>query len=192
MKDEQTDLSPVKDRRTVDNDGHDLVDPLGVSIVTVSSSRDERSTSGDVPADDGGDAIAEIIEEHGHVVTGRELTPDDYVRIQTTVSELVEQSDADIVVTTGGTGVTVDDVSPDAVSELFERTLPGFGELFRRLSYEEVGTRTVATRAIAGIVRGVPVFVLPGSANAVTLATERIIVQEAPHLAGLATRHRYG
>lgn len=91
MKDEQTDLSPVKDRRTVDNDGHDLVDPLGVSIVTVSSSRDERSTSGDVPADDGGDAIAEIIEEHGHVVTGRELTPDDYVRIQTTVSELVEQ-----------------------------------------------------------------------------------------------------
>jgi len=95
-------------------------------------------------------------------------------------------------VTTGGTGVTVDDVTPDAVSELFDRELPGFGEAFRRLSWEEVGTRVVATRATAGIARDVPVFVLPGSENAVRLATTEIISEEAPHLAGLATRHTAG
>jgi len=202
MMEEPTDLRPVEDRRTVDDHGHDLIDPLGAAIVTVSSSRGahlgvnsvtgrgrgEDSTS--IP-DESGDTIARILETNGHRVTARKLVPDEYVRIQTAVSSLVEQPDVDLVVTTGGTGVTIDDVTPDAVAELFDRALPGFGELFRRLSYEEVGTRVVATRAVAGIVRGVPVFVLPGSSNAVQLATEAIIIDEAPHLAGLATRHQY-
>jgi len=185
-----SELPSAADRRTTDEDGHDCVDPLGVAIVTVSSSRG-TATEAD-PTDPGGDAVANTLVDAGHVVTSRRTVPDDYVRIKTTVSECLDRSDVDLVVTTGGTGVTVDDISPDAVSELFDRELPGFGEAFRRLSWEEVGTRVVATRATAGIARDVPVFVLPGSVNAVELATAEIIVEEAPHLAGLATRHTVG
>jgi len=187
---EDPDLPPREDRRTTDDDGHDCVDPLGVAIVTVSSSR--GAATEDAPSDPGGDAIASILAEAGHVVTSRRTIPDDYVRITTTVTDCLDRSDVDLVVTTGGTGVTVDDVTPDAVGELFDRELPGFGEAFRRLSWEEVGTRVVATRATAGIARDVPVFVLPGSENAVRLATTEIIAEEAPHLAGLATRHTAG
>jgi len=89
-------------------------------------------------------------------------------------------------VTTGGTGVTPDDVTVEAVEPLFEKRLPGFGELFRRLSYEEIGTQAIATRATAGIADGVPVFCLPGSESAVRLGTEEIIVEVVGHLAGLA------
>ncbi|MFO7833703.1 MAG: molybdopterin-binding protein, partial [Halohasta sp.] len=104
--------------------------------MTVSSSRG-TATEAD-PTDPGGDAVANTLVDAGHVVTSRRTVPDDYVRIKTTVSECLDRSDVDLVVTTGGTGVTVDDVSPDAVSELFDRELPGFGEAFRRLSWEEV------------------------------------------------------
>ncbi|MDB2226094.1 molybdopterin-binding protein [Halorubrum ezzemoulense] len=188
MTGNHSELPSAADRRTTDQDGHDCVDPLGVAIVTISSSRG-TATEAD-PTDPGGDAVANTLVDAGHVVTSRRTVPDNYVRIKTTVSECLDRSDIDLVVTTGGTGVTVDDVSPDAVSELFDRELPGFGEAFRRLSWEEVGTRVVATRATAGIARDVPVFVLPGSVNAAELATAEIIAEEAPHLAGLATRHR--
>jgi molybdenum cofactor biosynthesis protein B len=183
-------LPPREERRTTDADGHDCIDPLGVAIVTVSSSRADGVA--EVSPDPGGDEIANILVEAGHVVTARRTIPDDYVRIKTTVSDCLDRPDVDIVVTTGGTGVTVDDVTPDAVGELFDRELPGFGEAFRWLSWEEVGTRIVSTRATAGVARDVPVFVLPGSVNAVRLATAEIISEEAPHLAGLATRHLTG
>ena len=190
MTRDDRELPPPADRRRTDADGHDCVDPLGVAVVTVSSSRGTVTET--TPSDPGGDAIASILAEAGHVVTSRRTVPDDYVRIKTTVTDCLDRPDVDLLVTTGGTGVTVDDVTPDAVSELFDRELPGFGEAFRRLSWEEVGTRVVATRATAGIARDVPVFVLPGSENAVRLATTEIIVEEAPHLAGLATRHTVG
>ncbi|WP_129116915.1 MogA/MoaB family molybdenum cofactor biosynthesis protein [Halegenticoccus tardaugens] len=180
---------PVEDRRTQDDHGHDVIDPFYAAIVTVSTSRSREAASG--PVDDpGGDAAEGILRERGHDVTVRELVPDDYARIRTTVQRAIDRPDVDAVLTTGGTGVTADDVTVEAVSGVFEKTLPGFGELFRRFSYDEVGTRAVATRAVAGIARGAPVFVLPGSANAVRLATEAIIVEETPHLAGLATSHR--
>ncbi|MFC7234117.1 MogA/MoaB family molybdenum cofactor biosynthesis protein [Halosegnis marinus] len=159
---------------------HDL-DALGASVVTVSSSR----SLDDDPA---GDAIAAAFEVEGHEVAHRELVPDDFDGVQGTVKRLVERADTDVVVTTGGTGVTPDDVTVEAVRPLFDKELPGFGELFRDLSSEEIGTRVVGTRAVAGVSRGVPVFCLPGSENAATLGAEEIIVPEAPHLAGLARR----
>ncbi|GAB3040811.1 MogA/MoaB family molybdenum cofactor biosynthesis protein [Natronobiforma cellulositropha] len=180
-------------RRSTDEHGHDVIDPLYVAIVTVSSSRasDARS-SGETPADPGGDTIAACFEEAGHEVRARELVRDDYAAIRTAVRALVARRDVDVVVTTGGTGVTADDVSPEATSALFERELPGFGELFRALSWEEVGTRAMASRATAGIAADTPVFCLPGSTNACRTACEQLIVPEAPHLAGLATSHRVG
>lgn len=183
-------LPPLEDRRASDADGHDVLDPLGVTIVTISSSR--GGTVEMAPPDLSGDAIAHILVEAGHVVTSRTLVPDDYVGIKTAVSDCLDRPDVDVVVTTGGTGVAADDVTPDAVGELFDRELPGFGEAFRWLSWGEVGSRIVSTRATAGIARDVPVFVLPGSENAVSLATAKLITDEAPHLAGLATRHTAG
>ncbi len=176
------------DRRTTDHHGHDIISPLYVAIVTVSTSR-----AGAVDPDDpGGDTIQECFEAEGHEVRVRELVRDDYAAIRTAVRSLVVQPDIDVVITTGGTGVTADDVSPDAASSLFERDLPGFGELFRSLSWDEVGTRAMASRATAGIAADTPVFCLPGSTNACRTACEKLIVPEAPHLAGLATKHRVG
>ncbi|MFC4248623.1 molybdenum cofactor biosynthesis protein B [Natribaculum luteum] len=176
----------TNDRRSTDDHGHDVIDPLYVAIVTVSSSRAQEAD----PDDPGGDTIEEIFEAHGHEVRVRELVRDDYATIRTAVRSLVARRDVDVVVTTGGTGVTADDVSPEATSALFERELPGFGELFRSLSWEEVGTRAMASRATAGIAVDTPVFCLPGSKSACRTACEKLIVPEAPHLAGLATSHR--
>jgi molybdenum cofactor biosynthesis protein B len=163
-----------------DHHAHDVA-ALGVGVVTVSSSR----TSDDDPA---GDAIATAVEDAGHEVAVREIVRDDYDGVQNAVDALTGRGDVDVVVTTGGTGVTPDDVTIEAVRPLYDKTLPGFGELFRQLSYDEIGTKVVGTRATAGIADGVPVFCLPGSENAATLGAEEIIVEEAPHLAGLATR----
>lgn len=159
---------------------HDVTE-LGVAVVTVSSSRDLE----DDPA---GDAIEELLEDAGHEVVIRELVADSYDGVQDAVDRLGGRDDCDCVVTTGGTGVTPDDVTVGAVEPLFEKRLPGFGELFRSLSHEEIGTKVVGTRAVAGVVGSVPVFCLPGSENAARLGTGEIIVEEAPHLAGLAGR----
>jgi molybdenum cofactor biosynthesis protein B len=159
---------------------HDVA-TVGVGIVTVSSTR----SLDDDPA---GDTIAAAFEADGNEVVVRELIADDYDGVQSTVNNLVGRDDVDCVVTTGGTGVTPDDVTVEAVRPLMEKTLPGFGELFRRLSAEEIGTKAIATRADAGIADGVPVFCLPGSENAARLGAEEIIVPEAGHLSGLAAR----
>ncbi|RZV12274.1 molybdenum cofactor biosynthesis protein B [Natrinema hispanicum] len=180
--------SDSDDRRGTDHHGHDIIDPLYVGIVTVSSSRANDSD----PDDPGGDTIQDCFEAEGHEVRERHLVRDDYAAIRTAVRGLVARQDIDVVCTTGGTGVTVDDVSPEATASLFERELPGFGELFRSLSWEEVGTRAMASRATAGIAVDTPVFCLPGSKSACETACEELIVPEAPHLAGLATRHRAG
>lgn len=164
-----------------DHHAHDAED-LSAAVVTVSSSRE----AGEDPS---GNAIIEILEAHDIELTHRELIPDEFDRIQQTVDTLTDRDDVDLIVTTGGTGVTPDDVTVEAVEPLIGKMLPGFGELFRTLSYEEVDTRVVATRAIAGIVDDIPVFCLPGSENAVRLGTKEIIVEEAPHLVGLAARN---
>jgi len=163
-----------------DHHAHD-VESLTAAVVTVSSSR----TLEDDPA---GDAIAAAFESAGHEVAVRDVVEDDFDGLQSAVDRLADGGDVDVVVTTGGTGVTPDDVTVEAVGDLFEKELPGFGELFRRYSEDEIGTRVVGTRATAGIARGVPVFCLPGSENAARLGSEEIIVPEAPHLAGLAVR----
>jgi molybdenum cofactor biosynthesis protein B len=172
---------------THDEHGHHAhdVEELGVAVATVSSSRSLE----DDPA---GDAIVEAFEAEGHGLATRELLRDDYDGIQSAVGNFARREDVDVVVTTGGTGVTPDDVTVEAVSDLLEKELPGFGELFRRLSYGEIGTRVVGTRAIAGVVAGTPVFCLPGSENAARLGSEEVIVPEASHLAGLSRREEQG
>lgn len=163
-----------------DHHQHD-VSTLGVAVLTVSSSRS-------LDADPAGDATVSILEDAGHEVTVRELVRDEYDGVQNAVDRFVGRQDTDCVVTTGGTGVTPDDVTVEAVRPLFEKRLPGFGELFRRLSYEDIGTKVVGTRAVAGVADGVPVFCLPGSEAAARLGVGDVVVEEAPHLAGLGRR----
>ncbi|WP_435118460.1 MogA/MoaB family molybdenum cofactor biosynthesis protein [Halolamina sp. C58] len=164
---------------THDHHHHDR-DHLGVAVLTVSSSRS-------LDEDPAGDRIVDALKSAGHEITTRDLVPDDYDTVQGTVERFVDRDDTDAVVTTGGTGVTPDDVTVEAVEPLLAKELPGFGELFRRRSAEEIGTMVVATRATAGVADGVPVFCLPGSENAATLGAE-LIVSTAGHLAGLASR----
>lgn len=164
---------------THDHHHHDVRE-LGVAILTVSSSR----SLDDDPA---GDAIASTMQDAGHELITRELVRDNHDTVQGTVQNLVGRDDVDTLITTGGTGVTPDDVTVEAASRLFRKELPGFGELFRQRSYDEVGTMVVATRTTAGIANGTPVFCLPGSENAATLGTE-LVVETAGHLRGLATR----
>ena len=168
-----------------DDDGHGHhhhdAESIAVAIVTVSSSRS-------LDEDPSGDYVADAFEEAGHEVSVRELVPDEYDSVQGTVDRLARRKDTDVVVTTGGTGVTPDDVTPEAVAGLFAKKLPGFGELFRRLSEDEIGTRTIGSRATAGIASATPVFCLPGSENAVRLGVDEIILSEVGHLVGLAGR----
>jgi molybdenum cofactor biosynthesis protein B len=167
------------DHEAVHAHEHDF-GPVGIAVVTVSTSR----TLDDDP---GGDAIETAIEDDGHEVATRELVDDDYDGIQGRVDALVERDDVDCVVTTGGTGVTPDDVTIEAIEPLLSKELPGFGELFRARSREDIGTRVVATRAMGGITDGVAVFCLPGSEDAARLGAG-IVTEEAGHLAGLAQR----
>ncbi len=164
-----------------DHHHHHDAESVAVAVVTVSSSRSADE-------DPAGDYVAAAFEEAGHEVAVRELIPDDYDSVQGTVDRLARRKDTDAVVTTGGTGVTPDDVTPEAVRGLFAKRLPGFGELFRRLSHEVVGTRTIGSRATAGVVSATPVFCLPGSENAVQLGVDEIILAEVGHLVGLAGR----
>ena len=152
---------------------------MGYAVVTVSSTRDFED-------DTAGEAIQTAVESAGDEVVARELVGDDLDTIQATVARLVGNGEVDCVVTTGGTGVSPDDVTPEAVEPLFDKRLPGFGELFRSLSRDEIGTQVIATRATAGVTDGVPVFSLPGSEAAARLGATQLITQEAAHLAGLA------
>lgn len=163
-----------------DHHHHDIDSP-NIAIVTISSSR----TKEDDPA---GDTIESILEAADYAVVARDIVTDDRETIQSRVDEYAADSQIDAIVTTGGTGITPDDVTVEAISSLFSKDLPGFGELFRQLSYDEIGTRVVGTRATAGVVDSVPVFCLPGSENAARLGSEEIIVHEVSHLTGLAQR----
>ena len=172
----------MSDDHSHDHDDHHAHDTDGVAIgvVTVSSSR----TLDDDP---GGDTIEAVCEEAGPEVVTRTLVADDAPDIADAVADAMDDG-ADVVVTTGGTGLTDDDVTVDALTALFDREIPGFGELFRYRSYEEVGPMAMASRATAGVVDDRLVFCLPGSKDAARMGSEELIAPAADHLLGLVRR----
>ncbi|MBV0923401.1 molybdenum cofactor biosynthesis protein MoaB [Halomicroarcula limicola] len=159
---------------------HHDADAVAVGVLTVTSSRS-------LDDDPGGDAIEAALEDTGHEVLDRRLADDDAAAIADAVAAALDDG-ADVVVTTGGTGLTEDDVTVEAVGALFDREIPGFGELFRWLSYEEVGPMAMASRATAGVVDDRLVFCLPGSENAARLGSEELIAPAVGHLLGLVRR----
>lgn len=158
--------------------------PCKFFLITISSSR--HSTYGNVSnpeqADDSsGKTIKNLLTTNGHDVIQYMLINDDSNAIQSALRSAVD-SDADIIITTGGTGLTSHDVTIEATTPMFEKIIPGFGELFRFKSIEEIGTAVILTRATAGVIRSKAVFCLPGSSNAVRLAIKDIIIPEAGHI----------
>lgn len=163
-----------------------LPEPLGFAVVTVSDSR-----RGD--DDTSGALAAERVAAAGQRLAERLAVRDDPGSVRQAVAMLLAQPEVDVVVLTGGTGVSPRDVTPEAVEPLFDRALPGFGEVFRQLSFAEIGPAAILSRAVAGVAvaEGGPakaVFALPGSPAAVALALDRLVLPVAAHLLAQARR----
>jgi len=155
---------------------------LGFAVIVVSTSRSRDLEAGKQVWDESGDLIVETLQAHGHSVFQRELIPDEKRLIEASVKKALQSQKVDAVITCGGTGISPSDVTIETVEPLLDKRLPGFGEIFRQLSYEEIGSAAVMTRAIAGVARGKAVFCLPGSPQAVRLCLERLILPEAGHI----------
>jgi molybdenum cofactor biosynthesis protein B len=153
------------------------------AVITVSDTRT-------LETDTGGGRVAELLDAAGHPVVVREIVKDEPAAISSTLSALLARDDVRAVILTGGTGVAPRDVTPEAVEPLLDRVVPGFGELFRALSYEQIGSAALLSRALAGLAAGRVVFVLPGSRGAVELAMEKLILPELGHLAAEAVKTR--
>ena len=142
--------------------------PLAIAVLTISDSR--------TPANDtSGDLLVERLTGNGHLLASRDLVPDNVYQIRATVSNWIADDTTDVVLATGGTGFTGRDSTPEALLPLFDKTIEGFGELFRQISYGEIGSSTIQSRALAGLANATLIFAIPGSTNACATAWDRIL-----------------
>ena len=145
--------------------------PLGIAVLTVSDTRTEQD-------DRSGDLLVERLGTGGHALIDRAIEPDDRWRMRARVCAWIVDPRIEVVLTTGGTGFTGRDTTPEALLPLFDKTIDGFGELFRQLSYEEIGTSTIQSRAVAGLAGSTLIFCMPGSSGACRTAWDRILVNQ--------------
>jgi molybdopterin adenylyltransferase len=163
--------------------GHKADAPASVAcyVITVSDTRTEET-------DTSGRAIADLLRAAGHVVVGRAIVKDDPDQVRSTIERQVVNPDVQVIITTGGTGISSRDGTYEAVTALLHKRLDGFGELFRMLSYEAIGASAMMSRASAGLVAGRIIVSLPGSEAAVRLAMEKLLIPELGHLVREASR----
>jgi len=154
---------------------------LGFALITVSDSRTPET-------DTSGRTMRERVEAAGHTVVSTRIVPDEIPEVRAAISSALEEEGVDVIAVSGGTGFSPRDVTIEAAAPLFERPIEGFGELFRMLSFADVGPAAMLSRAAAGLVQGRAIFLLPGSPKAVALALDRLILPEAGHLLGQARR----
>ena len=145
------------------------------AVVTVSDTRT-------LETDRGGQLLEECLTAAGHSVTRREIVPDDPKRIRSLVEELADATALDAILVTGGTGIAARDQTYETVSELLTKTLPGYGELFRMLSYDDIGPAAMLSRTIGGLIGQVVLLTMPGSPAAVRLALDKLILPELAHV----------
>jgi molybdenum cofactor biosynthesis protein B len=157
--------------------------PRSVScvVLTISDSRTEQD-------DESGGLIKRRLSENGHQVMSYNILKNDAEAIKKKIYELLEQTELQVIIASGGTGISHRDITVDTIESILEKRLDGFGELFRFLTYQEIGTGSIMSRAIAGVARGKVIICLPGSLGAATLAMDRIILPEIGHLVREATR----
>jgi molybdenum cofactor biosynthesis protein B len=151
--------------------------PVNIAVLTVSDSRT-------IDNDTSGRTLVERIEAAGHRVADRRIVADETEKIRAQLESWIDDPDVDVVISTGGTGVTGRDVTPEAVHAVMDKEIPGFGELFRWLSYQKIGTSTVQSRALGAVAGGTYLFALPGSTGACKDAWDGILVQQ------LDSRHK--
>lgn len=149
------------------------------AVVTVSDTRT-------LEVDTSGQAIAELLEEAGHLVVERVIVPDEPAQISAQIVRLARSSEVEGILLTGGTGIAARDQTPEVVAKLLTKELPGYGELLRMLSYQEIGPAAMLSRAGGGIIDQTVVLTMPGSTAAVRLAMEKLILPELAHLVSLA------
>lgn len=141
---------------------------LSCAVLTISDTRTRAN-------DTSGDLLAELLTADGHRLADRELLPDNRYQLRAAVSRWIADPAIDVVVTTGGTGFTGRDSTPEALIPLFDKIIDGFGELFRQISYEEIGSSTIQSRAVGGLANATLIFALPGSSGAVRTGWEKIL-----------------
>jgi molybdenum cofactor biosynthesis protein B len=148
-----------------------MVTSLNIAVLTVSDTRTSET-------DTSGQFLADALVEAGHALVRREIVIDDVYKLRATVSQWIADAGVEVVLVTGGTGFTLRDSTPEALTPLFDQSIDGFGELFRQLSYDEIGTSTIQSRAVAGMANGTLVFCMPGSTGACKTAWNRILREQ--------------
>lgn len=148
--------------------------PLSIAVLTVSDTRTEAD-------DKSGKLLEDKAESAGHRVVAKEIVPDDVYRMRAVFSRWIADPEVQVVISTGGTGITGRDSTPEAVAPLLDKAIEGFGELFRSVSLEEIGASTIQSRAVAGLANGTFLFCLPGSSGACRTAWDRILEQQLDH-----------
>ncbi len=151
--------------------------PLSISVLTISDTRTEED-------DKSGKLLVKRLQDAGHSLCEKKIVADDIYQIRAVVSQWIAQQAPQVVITTGGTGVTGRDGTPEAVTPLLDKVIDGFGEMFRVLSFESIGTSTLQSRAIAGVANGTYIFCLPGSSGACADGWDKLINQQLDY------RHR--
>ncbi len=160
---------------------HKAPQNVSCAVIIISDSRTEQD-------DESGKLIKQRLSEDGHKVMAYAILKNDAGAIKEKIQELLGQDELQVVIASGGTGVSHRDVTVDTIDLILEKRLDGFGELFRLLTYQEIGTGSIMSRATAGVAKGKVVLCLPGSLGAVTLAMDKIILPEIGHLVREATR----
>ncbi len=160
-------------------------DYVRVAILTISDTRTPET-------DTGGDTVDELLRDAGHEVLERSIVRDEASSIRTELEGLLVRSDVDAVITTGGTGISARDTTYEVVESMLKKKLDGFGEIFRMLSYEEIGAAAILSRALAGAVGTKFIACLPGSRNAVRLAVDKLLVPELAHVVFELRKHQEG
>jgi molybdenum cofactor biosynthesis protein B len=153
------------------------------AVLTMSDSRTEET-------DDSGKLIKELLRNAGHEIVGYQIVKDDKRDIKDALKAFAKRDDVDAILTNGGTGISMRDSTYEVVEDFLDKTIDGFGELFRALSYQEIGSAAMMSRAIAGVGKGTVVISMPGSPGGVRLAMEKLVLPELGHLVGLVQRHR--
>lgn len=145
--------------------------PVRIAVLTVSDSRTEAD-------DTSGTALVERLTEASHVLVEKQILPDNKYQLRELISRWIADSEVDVVITTGGTGITGRDITPEAVRPLLDKEIEGIGELFRWVSYQEIGTSTIASRCIGGVANGTFIFCLPGSTGACRTGWDKVIAPQ--------------
>jgi molybdenum cofactor biosynthesis protein B len=161
---------------------HNAPTSLGIYIVTCSTSKFKQLKAGQAAEDASGDIIAKLATLAGHRVEGRQLISDSKSMIRRVAKKALSSKSVDVLIITGGTGLSRRDVTVESVSSFIDKEIPGFGEIFRRISFDGIGSAAMLSRASAGLAKGKLIFTLPGSPDGVQTAMDRLILPEIGHM----------